>query len=96
MQLNGESAATSAFDKRQNVGLDAFEPNYKIVNMIRVKQLRELAQVARNLAAQAADDRTRAALLIEAATLDSKARLLEVESGVRAPLMRPALPSIQK
>lgn len=58
--------------------------------MNRVKQLRELAQVARNLAAQAADDRTRNALLIEAATLESKARRREAELGLREPLMRAA------
>ena len=85
-----------SFDEWLNVRLDPFGPNYKIATMIRVSQLRELAKVARNLAAEAADDRTRTALLIEAATLEAKARRLEVESGIREPLMKSAFPSSQK
>ena len=58
--------------------------------MLRVKQLRELAAVARNLALQTADERTQIALWMEATILESKARRREVELGLRPPLLQRA------
>lgn len=58
--------------------------------MLRVQQLREMAQVARNLAAQATDDKTREGLLIEAATLEAKARQREIELNLRPSSMQKA------
>lgn len=58
--------------------------------MLRVKQLREMARVARNLAAQASDSETRAGLLVEAATLEAKARQREIELKLRPPIMQKA------
>ena len=58
--------------------------------MLRLKQLREMAAVARNLASQTPDERTQIALWMEATILESKARRREVELGLRPPLMRKA------
>ena len=58
--------------------------------MLRVNQLYEMANVSRNLAAQAPDAKTRDALLFEAATYEAKARRREVELGMREPLMQRA------
>ena len=58
--------------------------------VLRVQQLRELALTARNLAAQATDEKTRLGLLMEAATLEAKARQREIELNLAPPILQKA------
>lgn len=56
--------------------------------MLRVQQLREMAEIARNFAAQSSDEKVRSSLIFEAARLEAKARKREVELGLRPPPMQ--------